>query len=416
MSKEKTYAVAMILAMAGLYFCSFFQRVAIPGTIFSDLQNEFSISAAEATRLSAIYLFIYAAMQPFAGLLADRFGGVKIALVSGMMMCAGSIAFPLSSNLAGLYFSRAVVGFGASAVFLCLMKEADLFFSGRNFAPIVGILSLLGCSGGLVGTRPFRMMVEGMGWRNSCMMIGVFSCVILAFAGLMARKVKRRDKIVNNNHIVARLLEVLGKKRNYPIFVPWAICFAIYFSIQATIGAKLLEDLCRITPLQSSNYTFIMMLVTMTTLFSSGLISRCLGNKRKIFLLFASVSTLIATAIFLLGSSTGMPPCFFLPGYLLLAIACGISPVVVSMMAESNENQVAIAIGLLNTAVYVMVAFFSQLIGSVLDIFKTAINFTEKSTVYPPTAYIAIFGILLVFALAAVISSCYSRETYVEKF
>jgi|GEM_PF-4023466 len=86
------------------------------------------------------------------------------------------------------------------------------------------------------------------------------------------------------------------------------------------------------------------------------------------------------------------------------------------MMAESNGNEVAIAIGLLNTAVYVMVAFFSQLIGSVLDIFKTAINFTEKSTVYPSTAYIAIFGILLVFALAAVIFSLYSRETYVEKF
>ena len=82
MPGRKTFEAAMILAMAGLYFFSFFQRVAIPGAIFNDIQTEFSISAEEVTRLSAIYLFVYAVMQPFAGLLADRFGGVRVVVVS----------------------------------------------------------------------------------------------------------------------------------------------------------------------------------------------------------------------------------------------------------------------------------------------------------------------------------------------
>ena len=51
MPGRKTFEAAMILAMAGLYFFSFFQRVAIPGAIFNDIQTQFSISATEVTRL-----------------------------------------------------------------------------------------------------------------------------------------------------------------------------------------------------------------------------------------------------------------------------------------------------------------------------------------------------------------------------
>ncbi len=403
----------MVLAIANIYFFSYFQRVAIPGTIFNDLQCEFSISAGDVTLLSTIYLSIYAFMQPFAGLLADRFGGIRIALLSGVLMCAGSIIFPMSSGIMGLYFSRALVGLGASTIYLCLIKEADLSFGGRNFAPIVGFLSLLGYSGGLAGTRPFRMMVEWLGWRNSCMAIAIISCFALAFAWLITRKITRKDKIAQNSHIWNRMIIVMKNSFNYPILVPWTICFAIYFNIQTTIGTKFLEDLCGVTPLQSSSYTFVMMLVTMTTLFFSGFVSRFFGNNRKAFLIFASAATLIATAGLLFGTIIRMPPSFFLSAYILLAITSGICPVVVSMTAENNrEDAVAIAIGLLNTVTYVMVAMFSQLIGKVLDMFKASVNLSGKTIIYPPVAYIMIFSIMLAFAVIAVISSLYSRETH----
>ena len=88
----------MILSITGLYFFSFFQRVAVPGSIFNDIQTEFGISAADVTKLSAIYLFVYASMQPFAGYMADRFGGIRVVIVSGLLLCLGSILFPLSQG------------------------------------------------------------------------------------------------------------------------------------------------------------------------------------------------------------------------------------------------------------------------------------------------------------------------------
>ncbi len=146
------YEIAMVLAVAGLYFFSFIQRVGIPGSIFNDLQSEMNLDAATVTRLGAIYLFIYAIAQPFVGVLADRFGGARVAMASGLLLVMGAALFPLSHSVVGLNFSRALVGLGGSAMFLCMFKEADHSFSGKHFTVVLGILSLIGYCGGLAGT------------------------------------------------------------------------------------------------------------------------------------------------------------------------------------------------------------------------------------------------------------------------
>ena len=412
MKRQKIYEGIMVLAIAGIYFFSFFQRVAVPGTIFNDLQSEFSISAAEVTRLSAVYLFIYAAMQPFVGMLADRFGGIKVLLLSGILLCIGSIAFPLSSGIMSLYCSRALVGVGASAMYLCMIKEADLSFGGKNFVPILGVLCLIGYSGGLAGTRPFRIVVEGVGWRHACMFIAMLSCLVLLITWAASCKVKRKNERRKDDGIWNRIFTVTKNPLNYPVFLTTALTFAIYFSLQATIGPKFIEDICGVSPLISSGYTFIMMLSTMAMLFFSGFISRVLGNKRRVFLLFSGLSTMIAILMFLVGIIFRMPLPFYLPAYILLALAAGTTPVLVSLTKEINSSDnVAIAIGLLNTSAYVMVAIFSQLIGVVLDRFSGSANIIGKNMVYPSEAYITLFVILLGFSVIAFIASIYSRET-----
>jgi len=140
-SNIKKHAFILLLLMSGLYFVSFFQRVAVPGTIFNELQRDFAASASAVTALGAIYLLIYASLQLFIGMLADRHGGVKITLICGLCLCIGSILFPLSNSLWVLYLSRALVGVGASGMYLCIIKETDTLFSARNFAPLIGLSS-----------------------------------------------------------------------------------------------------------------------------------------------------------------------------------------------------------------------------------------------------------------------------------
>jgi cyanate permease len=412
MPGRKTFEAAMILAMAGLYFFSFFQRVAIPGAIFNDIQTQFSISATEVTRLSAIYLFVYAVMQPFAGLLADRFGGVRVVVVSGILLCVGSLLFPLSQGEWGLYLSRALVGLGASAMYLCLVKESDLYFGGKNFAPILGFLCLLGYCGGLAGTRPFRMMVESMGWKNSCLIVAVASCFVLMGTWMIMQRIGRKYTPKKEERLWSSTIDVLKNRLNYPILITVSLSFSIYLSLQATIGPKFLEDFCGITPLQSSGYAFIMMFSTMASLMISSILSRLLNNNRKSFLVFNGFATLTATMMLLFGTIFHASPQCFLTAFILLALASGTSPVVVLMIKEMNPpEKVAVSIGILNTAAYVMVAIMSQVIGRVLDIFKDSATVTEKSIIYPASAYITLFSILLLVALTGAAASFYSRET-----
>lgn len=413
MSDRKTVGIGLVLAIAGLYFFSFFQRVAIPGSIFNDIQADFQLSASEVTRLSSIYLFLYAAMQPFAGYMADRWGGIRVTLVSGVLFLIGSVLFPLACGKWSLYGSRALVGVGASTMYLCMVKETDHYFGGKNFAPVFGLLCVLGYTGGLAGTRPFRMLVEHRGWRHSCMAAAMATGGVLILAWTMMRQVRRDHEVGARPRLLPSVLRVLKNKLNYPILATIPLCFAIYFSIQATIGSKFLQDFCGITSLAASNYTFFMMLSTMTMMLVSGFLSKHLGNRRKGFLVFNGMATTAAMLVIVLGILFKLPAPAFLAAFVLSAAAAGCTPVNASFMKEINPpGNLAVAIGIFNTATYAMVALMSQGVGLILDQYKASAAVGSKVMVYPPTAYLALFSILLALAACAFVASLYSCETH----
>ncbi len=412
MHNKRKYEVAMVLGMAGLYFFSFFQRVAIPGTIFNELQSQYSISAAAVTRLSAIYLFVYASMQVFAGLLADRFGGIKVIIISGCLLFAGSLLFPFSEGQTELYLSRALVGLGASMMYLCIVKETDHYFRGKNFAPVFGLICFIGYSGGLVGTRPFRGLVEHTNWQTACIYVAAATFVVLVFCWIMMQKVSREDTVKKDSELLPSIMEILKNKISYPLLLTTPVCYSIYFTIQATIGIKFLEDFCEISPVAASNYTFVMMFCTISSMMLSGYISKLIGNKRKIFVLFNGISTMLAMLLLLCGVIFKLPPLFFLPGYILPAINAGYTPVNVSLMKEYNRSdKAAVSIGVMNTVTYVVVALMSQLTGRLLDLFKDKAIVVEGATIYPQTAYVTLFSFLLAVSLIPLAASFFCRET-----
>ena len=403
----------MVLAITGLYFFSFFQRVAIPGSLFNDLQSEFMMSAAEITKLSAIYLFVYAAMQPFAGHMADRLGGIKVTLVSGILLVIGSTLFPLAEGKWGLYGSRALVGLGASTMYLCMVKETDRYFSKRNFAPIFGILCVLGYTGGLLGTRPFRMLVEEFGWRHACMAIAVATAAALIVAWQLMRKTVREKEAHSDAPLWSSMAVIMRNKLNYPVVTTIPLCFSMYFSIQATIGPKFLQDFCGLSSLTASNYTFCMMLAIMATLLLSGFLSKQIGNRRKVFLVFNGVATLVAMTTIVLGILFKFPPTVFLLAFILSAVAAGCTPVNAAFMKELNPPEyVAVSVGIFNAATYVVVALMSQGVGLILDCFKSQTTMVNKIMVYPPSAYLTLFGTFVGFSAIAVLVSWFSRETH----
>ena len=50
--------ILILIGMSAVYFFAYFQRVAVPGTIFTELQTEFHTSAGTVAWLAAVYLYL----------------------------------------------------------------------------------------------------------------------------------------------------------------------------------------------------------------------------------------------------------------------------------------------------------------------------------------------------------------------
>ena len=121
----KNRQIKFLLIFLGtlFYFFANFQRIAIPGAIFDILQHELKVSAPYITAFGAIFMYIYACSQLINGVLVDRYGGLRVMMTGGIVLALGCLLFPMTSNLALMYFSRALVGLGGSMFYLSLIRE-----------------------------------------------------------------------------------------------------------------------------------------------------------------------------------------------------------------------------------------------------------------------------------------------------
>ena len=180
--------IVLVALMNVLYAASFFQRVAVPGTIFDQLQSEFALSVTGVVLLGSISLYVYGGLQLPAGLAIDRFGATRVIIVGGVILTLGSIMFPLSRSVSMLYAARSFVGLGASLVYLSVVKEVDNRFSDRDFPMALGVSGFIGYAGGLMGTFPFERSVRAIGWRGSLLWVGVGCGAAVVGVGMVRAK------------------------------------------------------------------------------------------------------------------------------------------------------------------------------------------------------------------------------------
>ncbi|MDO8303177.1 MAG: MFS transporter [Sedimentisphaerales bacterium] len=402
----------IVLAMISLYFFSYFQRVAIPGTIFDELQTAFGASAASITLLGALTIYVYASTQLFVGIILDRFGAARVLLAGAAVMTVGSILFPLSHSLAALYAMRILVGLGASFIFLSIVKEIDELFDERHFAMILSIAIFLGYFGGVAGTFPFERAVNAFGWRTSLLAAGVVCGIALLWAWRLLHKAQRtggRDK----GFSMTALLEILRNRHIIPVSCAGPVAFGIYFLFQAGIGKKLLQDCGGFSSAAAASCTLMMIAVNMTGIGCSGFLSRLAGNRRKPFLLTATLLAFLSTGCIILILWQKLDTRWLVPCYAMLAGAGSFVPIYCATMKELNHpDSAGTAIGLLNGIAYLFIAIAMNLAGVVMDGFKSQAVITAKAVIYPPAAYIAILTGCFILAAISVAAALRIRETF----
>lgn len=406
--KKELLALA---GMTGVYFFSYFQRIAIPGTIFNEIQTDLNLTAVAVTGLGAIYLYVYAGMQVFVGITSDASGGMKTLLFGSLFLVAGSVMFPLSSSVEMLYVSRVLTGFGGSFMYISAVREIETLFGPRLFPALMGPMLFMGYAGGIVATSPFERSVASFGWRYSLIAVAIFTAIIVIagyFAFLPFMKRQKTEKTVSYK----MLLEVIANRKSYSLLIVNMMNFPVYFVVQAILGKKFLQDFTGISSAGAGFFMLLMILTSGVIVFCSGPILNLTNQRRKPILLASACLLLAGTVVLLLGVKSGSPAWVFLTGYIMLAMAMGAGPAAATTMKELNNPGVAgFSVSFINTVCYAGVAVLANVAGVVLDSFADKAVRTSAGVLYPQEAYFALFCILVGVACAVLIFTLFVPET-----
>ena len=394
----------LLLCGSFLYFFANVQRVAVPGSIFDELQRSLQVSASGITNLGAAFMYVYALNQLVIGLLVDRFGGCRVITGGALLFCAGSVAFPLSDTLFMLYFSRAATGLGASAIYLSLVKEIARTFN-RNFTVMLGLLILIGYAGGIMANAPFIAGVQVVGWR---MMLEITAAATilayLVFAGI--KLTLKMPRIQSVPFSFAPFLELLKRRHNRNIFLFSGCGFGLYYLIQTVIGKKFLEDFCAMGETGAAWILSLLGVISALSSFASGALSAAFGNRRRVFVRIAGLGCLISFLALHLATVFDFRTPWLALVFCILTVTANISPVTISLLRETNTpNVTGVSVSFLNFGNYIMVALLGTAAGLLMDLFPPQI--CGQTQIYGRDSYLAVFTLL--FLLSCLVCGCAFR-------
>ena len=279
----------VLVLITPVYFFSNLQKVIIPGAVFDELQQMFSLDAAGVTRIGALFLGVYAFAQLVIGVLVDRYGGARVIISGGILFCIGSILSAFGFSLELLYFSRLLTGFGAASIYLSMVKEIGRV-SGNSLPLVLGIATLVGYAGAITGATPFIAGVDKFGYFYMVMAAGV----IMTFFYLAYVAVALKDNFPavekSVKFSIPAYLNVFKSRQNCALMLSVGISFGTYFALQSTIGKKFLEDFCGLTPYASGMVLTVTMIIAAVNGFIVANISRWIGNKRRPMIIFSGAT------------------------------------------------------------------------------------------------------------------------------
>ncbi len=391
----------ILISITGVYFFSMFQRVAVPGTIFDELQMGFHVSAAAIATLGSIYLYIYGGMQVFTGMLADRLGSSRVLVAGGIFLAAGSVFFPLSATMTQLYLTRALVGLGASLIYISMLKHISHFFSVEQFPLVLACSIAAGYSGGVAATYPLERLTFHTGWRTSMLIAGLICLLAVTVSSWLLKRNFSREKPTNS---FAAVKKIIRNRRIYPVIVTGSANFSVYFVLQATIGKKMLEDFSDITSSQAAFFTFLMMITAMVSVLLHGYLGKRTGG-RKSFAVAAALMTMLGIGAILLNLCFFNSTALFMASYLVCAYAGGniLNPTLIKEISPSEAA--GTAVGIYNGAMYCSVAILANIAGMIMDMFGDLATETPEAIIYPANAYRTIFALCLGIGLLSLVSA-----------
>jgi sugar phosphate permease len=415
------WLVFFVLALA--YALVYFHRVSL-SVVADELRRDFRTSAGVIGLLGSVYFYCYALMQIPSGLLSDSVGPRKTVGISLLLAAAGSLLFGLAPNITVAAAARAMVGLGASMVFIPAMKVFSQWFRAREFAHVGGMYQAAGGIGILAGTWVLSRLSVEYGWRASLQIIAAVTLAIALAAWLIVRnrpadkgwpsiaQIENREDVAIHAPAKIALRQgirmVLAEKHFWLLGAWFFFDCGIFFGFGSLWSGPYLMHAYGMGKNQAAAFLTLIAWGMVIGGPALGVLSqRVLKSRKKTLILCMSALTALLAVTAILPA--GLPREALVAWFFLFSV-CSSAIVVVAFTTTKELFPVEIAgtsIGVVNFFPFFGGAVYQPALGAILDAYgKTA------SDQYPVAAYQMVMVVLLLSSLAALVCSILLKDTY----
>jgi sugar phosphate permease len=407
--KVESYRWVVWTVLAAVYVFVTFHRMSA-GVVKNDLQQAFSVGAAQFANISSMYFYAYFIMQIPSGILADKFGPKKTVTMFSILAAIGSVMFGLAPNIIVAYIARFLVGIGVSVVFICLIKIQANWFYSKNFALMVGFAAIAANIGAVLAQTPLVFATQQFGWRNTFVYMGI-AMVFFAILTIIFVKDSPKDmglpsmdeienRPVSNVKIsvMAALKSIMSNKRTWVISLSYIGLYTGYVVLLGTFGVSFLMQAYSITKVQAANYIIAAVVGSAVSGLAIGYVSDRFKT-RKMPLVACSVMTLLGWILLVY---TRMPLSLLTPFLFIFGFVMSCLTMCWTVGNEVNDRRFSgIATGVVNCVGFFGAAIIPVVMGKILDANKDM----------PAVGYEKAFLVLIVLVAISTVAAFFSTET-----
>lgn len=396
----------MFLTLAVPYFLIYIHRTT-GGAISDILQDYYGVGTTSVALLASSYLYGYMAMQIPAGLLTDKVGPRKcicffLVMVSlGTLLCAYSAAV---SDFNLMLLGKTLIGLCAAFITIPTLKGIASWFSRDRFTTADGVFMFIGNIGSIVAAAPMVLMLENAGITRTYLLLATMFFLVSVVCWLVIHdRVDTVDVEVKEPRkygSIEALKIILTSGRRF-----WALALMELF-----LSSTMVWSASQAGAYYGSVYGFSLtdagLMVSMFAIgyaiscALSGVLADYVLRSRKKVLIICSISSVFFWALIFVMTS------FRLFDSVLIQGAINVGFGVASGMTIATFAQVRCLFPLEIAGTSLSLLNFFPFLGGATLILISGMMIPNKS----PEEYALFWGIMLVFAIIAMVLSFISIE------
>lgn len=395
---------------AMFFFVMYLARVS-PGVMSQHLMHDFRVSAFALGSLSVFFFYPYVLMQVPVGILTDRFGPRRLLTVMTLLCAVACYMFSRSDGISMASTSRLLLGFGSAFAFVGALKLASVWFPPRYIGLLAGLTQTLGDFGAAVGEGPISILVEGMGWRDTLVVIGLLFIILSVLIALIVRDFPTGVNHANVQHLTkgkdlfAGAKTVLTNSQTWINGIYAGLLYAPTAAFAELWGNSFLKEVYEIDLKTASTGISLIFIGWGIGAPLIGWISDRMG-KRKPMMYFSAIASCILMTIFIFYPHMPIWVLFSIM-FVFGMVNTGVI-VAYAVASEINPHRVAgTSLAVANMLSIMVGALFQPLVGWLIDLHAappckdqltvyTAADYRFAMLVFPACLILSLFCIFLI--------------------